>query len=82
MEFGASLLDHPRRGFAAVALLSPLRERLSGVMWAMVELSDLYTVIVEQIAVNATIKRRQIRFGVQTSTNARLVGNNDQNIPS
>ena len=82
MKIGASLLDHPWRGLAAVALLPPFQERLSGVMRTMVEPSDLDTVIVKQIAVNATIERRQIVFSVKSSTNARLVRNNDQNISS
>jgi hypothetical protein len=70
MEFGAGLLDHPRRGFAAVARLSPFRERLSGVMRAMVEMSNLDATLVIQIAVNATIERRQISLSVKASTNS------------
>ena len=47
MELGTGLLDHPRRRFAAMARLPPLRECLSGVMRTMVELSDLDATLVQ-----------------------------------
>ena len=70
MEFGAGLLDHPRRRLAAMARLSPFHERLSVVMRAMVELSDLDATLVKQVAVYATIERSQISFTVKASTNS------------
>jgi hypothetical protein len=82
MKIGTSLLDHPRRGLAAVALLPPFQKCLGGVMRTMVEPSDLDTVVVKQTAVNATVEHRKIVFSVKTSTNARLVRNNNQIISS
>jgi hypothetical protein len=53
-----------------MARLSPFQERLSGVMRAMVELSDLDAILVKQVKVYATIERSQISFTVKASTNS------------